>query len=77
MKQPTLRMKIWFGETIRQKKFKTIFIAASWKVSVGKINSTRILNNIAELKLNKNRCFDCFETMPDMKLHKLMLTKIS
>ena len=60
------------------KKFKTIFIAANWEgLSRSKINSTRILNNINELvKLNKKIViFDCLRTMPDMKLHKLMLTK--
>lgn len=60
------------------KKFKTIYIAANWiNISSSKINSNRILKSIEELlKLQKNVViFDCLRALPDMKLHKLMLTK--
>jgi peptidoglycan/LPS O-acetylase OafA/YrhL len=76
--KPTKDEKYGLERLEYAKKFGTIFIAANWDgLSRSKINSTRILNNIEELvKLNKKIVvFDCLRVLPEMKLHKLMLTK--
>lgn len=60
------------------KQFKTIYIAANWNnISSSKINSARVLNNIeALLRLKKKIVvFDCLRRLPELKLHKLMLSK--
>lgn len=61
------------------KKFKTIYIAANWmNLSKSSNNSMRIINTIDTLlKLKKKIViFDCLRGLPEMKLHRLMLTKV-
>ena len=76
--KPTKDEKYGLERLEYAKKFQTIYIAANWDgLSRSKINSARILNNIEELvKLNKKIVvFDCLRVLPEMKLHRLMLTK--